>query len=719
MSGRGEVLGTFAMYHRQPFTPSSMHFNLIGLATHLGRIAIEQGRAQHERERLWDAKRFADRYRMILEATRDVVWEWNLESGEVHWNNGPTAFGYGPEDARHALDWWTERIHVEDADRVRRSAQLAVDSGHTLWEEEYRFRRKSGTYADLFVRGLIIRDNSGKAVKVLGSLQDITRRKRQEQEARAMVEHLQSATVAAAFGTWRLDVKTQFIVADASLNRLMGGKEAETVQRFSEALRVIHPEDRARVAQALDESIATGQPYEVDHRIVLAEGEIRWIRSRGRVLFDAKGRAEAVTGAVADITELKYAEQSLSILAEASRLTESFDPDQILDSMTHMAVPAFADGALIYLKDPPSGELRPAGMHATNPELAAAVRDLQRQGRFEPGTPSRRVLRTGRGEVHPKWTPDWIVEQDMSEAVAALVRRFHISSTIHVPIQSGEHILGVMVFAATGTRVYNERDLAFAEELGRRASSAMHHAHLFQDAQAQRERAEEAAALRERLVAIVGHDLRNPLSAISMASQILGRSGLPAREDRLVTGIQAAANRTIRLIAQVLDFARIRAGMSFTLHFKPANVHRICRTVIDELRLSKPDQEFAVDLRGDGHAVCDSDRIAQVLSNLIGNAIQHGTHGPVSVTVRDEGLDSVAIAVHNLGPPIPERLKTVIFDAFRSEPADSGCGTGSVGLGLFITREIVQAHGGSIAVRSPDRNGTTFTALIPRRPAAK
>jgi PAS domain S-box-containing protein len=719
MSGRGEVLGTFAMYHRQPFTPSAMHFNLIELATHLARIAIEQGRAERERERLWDAKRFADRYRMILEATRDVVWEWNLESGEVHWNNGLTAFGYGPEDARHALDWWTEHIHVEDVDRVRRSAQLAVDSGHTLWEEEYRFRRKSGTYADLFVRGLIVRDAAGKAVRVLASLQDITRRKRQEQEAQRMAEHLQSATVAAAFGTWRLDVKTQFIVADASLNRLMGGKDGETILRFSEALRVIHPEDRARVAQALDESIATGQPYEIDHRVVLPEGEIRWIRSRGRVLFDAQGRPEAVTGAIADITELKYAEQSMAILADSSRLTESLDPDQILDSMTHMAVPAFADGALIFLQDLTGDALRLAGVHATNPELVAAVRDLQQRGTFEPSSPSRRVLRTGCGEVHPKWTPDWIVEQDMNEAVAALIRRFHISSTIHVPIRSAERILGVMVFAATGTRVYNQRDLAFAEELSRRASSALHHAHLFQDAKAQRERAEEAAALRERLVAIVGHDLRNPLSAISMASQILGRSGLPAREDRLVTGIRTAANRTIRLIAQVLDFARIRAGMSFTLHLKPANVHRICHTVIDELRLSKPDQQFSVDFSGDGHAVCDPDRIAQVVSNLIGNAIQHGTYGPVTVTVRDEALDSVAIAVHNIGPPIPDGLKTAIFDAFHSEPASSGSSTGSVGLGLFITREIVHAHGGSIAVQSPDRNGTTFTALIPRRPSAR
>jgi PAS domain S-box-containing protein len=718
MSGRGEVLGTFSMYHRQPFTPSSMHFNLIDLATHLARIAIERDRSERERERLWDAKRFADRYRMVLEATRDVVWEWDIESGDVHWNNGFAAFGYGAEDARHTLDWWTERIHGEDVERVRRGVELAIDSGKTLWEEEYRFRRKSGTYAHLFARGLIVRDESGKAVRIVGSLQNITRRKRREQEAKELAERFRSATVAAAVGTWRLDVKTQFFLADASLSRMVGGKEEETVRRLSDMIRVVHPEDRARVAQGLDESIETGRPFESDHRVVLSEGEVRWVRSRGRVLWDAEGRPEAVTGAVADITELKYAEQSMAILADASRLlTESLNSEQILSSMTRMAVPTFADAVLVLLKDQTTGEPQLAVMHAANPELLAAVREMQRRGTFEVASPSRRVLQTGRGEVQPKWTADWLVDEDVPEAIASLVRRFHVSSTIHVPLESAGQTVGVMIFAATGTRVYNERDLAFAEELARRASSAMQNAQLFQDAKVQRERAEEAAALRERLVAIVGHDLRNPLGAISMAAQILGRSGLPNREEKLVTGIQASATRMTRLITQVLDFARIRAGTSFQLTFKPSNLHQICNAVVDELRLSKPDQQFDLDLAGDGNALVDPDRIAQVLSNLIGNAIQHGTHGAIDVTMRDQARDAVAIAVHNFGPPIPERLQAVIFDAFRRDANGGNRSSDSIGLGLFIASEIVHEHGGTIAVQSPDRDGTTFTVVLPRRPA--
>jgi signal transduction histidine kinase len=246
----------------------------------------------------------------------------------------------------------------------------------------------------------------------------------------------------------------------------------------------------------------------------------------------------------------------------------------------------------------------------------------------------------------------------------------------------------------------------------------MRNAELFQTAKAERERAEEAAGLRERLVAIVGHDLRNPLSSITMAAQMLCHGELAAgAEKRLASRIQSSASRMTRMIDQILDFARIRAGLSFELQLESANLHQICNTVVDELRLSKPDQQIALNVEGQGDATCDADRIARVLSNLIGNAIQHGTGGPISVTVSDAAPDAVAIEIHNFGPPIPKAAQESIFDAFRRETTAGGRPSKSIGLGLFIANQIVGAHGGSIAVRSPDRNGTTFTVVLPRKPA--
>ena len=154
--------------------------------------------------------------------------------------------------------------------------------------------------------------------------------------------------------------------------------------------------------------------------------------------------------------------------------------------------------------------------HATNPELLAAVRDLQVRRTYRVAAPSRRVMRTGRSELHPKLTPEWLRGQEADDELASLILRFGIPSTIHVPITLAGRPFAVIVFATAPPRVYDEHDLVFAEELARRASTAMHNAELFQTAKKERERAEEAAELRERLVAVVGHDLRQPLASIDI-----------------------------------------------------------------------------------------------------------------------------------------------------------------------------------------------------------
>jgi signal transduction histidine kinase len=122
-----------------------------------------------------------------------------------------------------------------------------------------------------------------------------------------------------------------------------------------------------------------------------------------------------------------------------------------------------------------------------------------------------------------------------------------------------------------------------------------------------------------------------------------------------------------RMIDQILDFARIRSGQSFELRLEAANLEQICQAVIDELSLSRPDHTIELSIKDSAEAICDSDRMAQALSNLIGNAIQYGTAGPITVTVHEATPDAVVIDVHNDGPAIPEAAQAAIFDAFNRE----------------------------------------------------
>jgi signal transduction histidine kinase len=245
-----------------------------------------------------------------------------------------------------------------------------------------------------------------------------------------------------------------------------------------------------------------------------------------------------------------------------------------------------------------------------------------------------------------------------------------------------------------------------------RAAIAIDNARLFQEAQ-------EAVRMREDVVAIVSHDLRNPLNAITLsASTLIKREDLDERTAKTATRIFAAADRANRLIRDLLDFTQARVT-GIPLHPKAMDLHELAWQVVEEVRSAHPERRIDLMTHGDGGGTWDAGRLAQVMANLIGNAIQHSPGGTAVrvVTRGEEG--GVLLEVHNEGPPIPAELLPALFEPFqRGVGAGSGKG-GSLGLGLFITRRIVEAHGGAIAVRSEAGAGTTFTVRLPRHAAPR
>jgi PAS domain S-box-containing protein len=510
-----------------------------------------------------------------------------------------------------------------------------------------------------------------------------------------------------------LDVEGRVMTWNAAAERIKGYRSDEIIgQSF---VRFYLPQDviaglpSRLLRRATEQDVATEEGVRVRK-----DGSRFWAYVVLSALHDESGHLRGFVEVTRDISDQRHAEQSMAILADTSRLlAESLDSEQVLFTITHMAVPAFADGVAIHLRDP-HGELYLGLYHAANSELLVAVQDLQRRGAYRVADSSRRVMQTGRSELYPQVTPELLLALNPNDELASVIRRFGAPSVILAPIILDGRPFAVIAFTAAPPRVYNEHDRVFAEELARRASTAMHNAALFHTAKRERERAEEAAALRERLVAVLGHDLRNPLSAISMAAQMLGERALATGDEYLVSRIQRSANRMMRMIDQLLDFARIRSGQSFELRLELADLRQVCQAVVDELRLiCRPDQEITLTIEGRADARCDSDRIAEALSNLIGNAIQYGASGPIDVAVREVTPDAMAIEVHNFGPAIPKEVQARLFEAFRRE-TPAGSHRSNIGLGLFIANEIVRAHGGSIDVRSPDRNGTTFTIVLPR-----
>jgi signal transduction histidine kinase len=212
------------------------------------------------------------------------------------------------------------------------------------------------------------------------------------------------------------------------------------------------------------------------------------------------------------------------------------------------------------------------------------------------------------------------------------------------------------------------------------------------------------------------HDLRNPINAIAQAAQILIMNKSSAEESKLAGMIQTSARRISQLVSELIDAVRVRLGKGIPIAPVVSNLGDIALEVLDEIRLTHPGARINIDTSGDLVGEWDNVRMGQVVSNLIGNAVQHGGHN-AAIDVRLAGEQgAVRITVHNMGSVIPPKLVPVIFDPLtRGVPhAKEQPRSTSLGLGLFITHEIVRAHDGDISVTSSKEEGTTFTVTIPR-----
>ncbi len=223
---------------------------------------------------------------------------------------------------------------------------------------------------------------------------------------------------------------------------------------------------------------------------------------------------------------------------------------------------------------------------------------------------------------------------------------------------------------------------------------------------------------RRMFLAILSHDLRNPLNCIRMATQLVGRT---ASENpgsaKALSIIETNTEAITRLISDLIDFASTGLGSAMPLTQGPVDLEKLGREVFDGFCLAYPQRTLRFHPEGDLIGDFDAARIRQVVSNLMGNALQHGAvDGLIELSVASEG-SAVVLTVHNEGPPIPAELLATIFDPLmRHAMAKSTAPriSGSIGLGLYIVREIVVAHGGTVEVTSTEQTGTTFTVHLPR-----
>jgi signal transduction histidine kinase len=231
---------------------------------------------------------------------------------------------------------------------------------------------------------------------------------------------------------------------------------------------------------------------------------------------------------------------------------------------------------------------------------------------------------------------------------------------------------------------------------------------------------QSVAQTQERFLAILSHDLRTPLGAIITSTRfMLDTGGLDEPHHTLVSRAASSARRMNQMVLDLVEFTRTRLGNTIPVVRAPMDARRLVHDVIVEIAASYPDSTVQVETSGDLFGSWDGDRLNQMLTNLVGNAVQHGSSGaPIKVSAR--GLaDEVMLSVHNEGPVIPANQQAAIFEeGRRAGTHPHGQDRRHLGLGLYIVERIVAAHGGTVAVHSAIGEGTTFTVRLPRKASA-
>jgi PAS domain S-box-containing protein len=558
--------------------------------------------------------------------------------------------------------------------------------------------------------------------------EDARQRQLVEEELRAREAQLAEAQSIAHVGSFVWDIATNELHGSAELYRIYGF-DPDSALSPGVILQRVHPDDIELVRQTIDAAVTDGKSFKVKHRIVRPPDDVRFFDVEGRVVVDESGAPAQIIGAGQDVTEQHEAEitarklieeqsrrsaaederRRAAFLADASRvLGASFDYHTTLARLARLAVPSFADFCTVDILDR-NGAIQRLGIAHADPAKEPLLHHITKWVRAgSPLVPHlHRALIEGKPTLIPEIDGTLIGQNALDAEHEEVIRALAPTSVASVPLMLADKIIGALVWYTTdNSRRYDERDLALAEELARRAALAVENARLYHES-------EQATRSRDQMLSVVAHDLRNPLNTMLMASELLADSAPPDSVMRRQAAIvQRAGERMDRLVQDLLDVKRIESGR---LDVEPRRMssHALVLEAVETLRALAASSSIDVALdESDEHppVMADPHRVHQVFSNLIGNAIKFTPRGGRVVISCKPSQDAVQFEVRDTGPGIAAEHLPHIFGQFWQANRRDHRG---IGLGLAIAKGIVEAHGGKIWVESEPGEGSSFFFTLP------
>jgi PAS domain S-box-containing protein len=488
----------------------------------------------------------------------------------------------------------------------------------------------------------------------------------------------------------------------------------------------IHPDDREMSVDVAARKVRDKLPFEVEYRLRRHDGAYVTMAMRSAPVLNEDGTVREWVGANTDISERKAHEQRRDFMANASTaLASSLDYRATLQRVAELAVPALASLCTVdILEDDRSTWQQLAVAHEGTPtvRLAEALAIARRRDSALTRA-SADGLRAGRSELYSVVTEEVLGAIAADETHLEALRQLGMTSAMVVPIRARGITLGAITFAyCDDSSRYGAGELAFAEDLAARAGTAIDNARLYASEHAAREAADVSNRAKDEFLATVSHELRTPLNAMLGWSRMLSGGQLPeAKKGRALEAIERNAVAQAQLIEDLLDVSRIISG-KLRLDVETVDLRKVIHASVDTvspaieakgLRLVMALDPEPANVNG------DPNRLQQIIWNLLSNAVKFTPRGGRVEVVLARDAGHFALSIKDSGRGIPASFVPHVFERFRQ--ADGGITrvTGGLGIGLAISRHLVELHGGTIDVASEGEDrGATFVVKLPR-PASR
>ncbi len=622
-----------------------------------------------------------ERLSMALAAAHIAAWGWDLQTDRTFYTeNAEEVFGIRDDSPPEAFQ---QLIVPEDLPRIREAMDQAL-RGEGDYHEEYRIIRPDGLLRWVASQGRLLSRGGEERIRFAGVSQDITTRKEAETTLRESESYFRTLAEALPQIVWTAGPDG---VVDYYNHRMVTYCGVVREEMYVTGWRtVLHPDDRQVTLDAWEEAVRTGQPYEIEHRVRRADGEYRWHLSRGIPVRDAEGQIVRWFGTATDtheqkrvLEELRINEERLRLAAQAANFG-TYDIDLVTGAVYWspelrelFGIPE--NGRVIQAPDTPPTHTHPADWERVMAAVRAA-RDPGGDGNF---AVEHRVLR-------PDGTVRWVMAQGKTWFVGEGADRRAVR--------------------ATGTVLDMTERKRLEEKLRQTAADLA-----------------EADRRKDEFLAMLAHELRNPLAPILNAAYVLGRRGAadPAVQ-RHSQVIDRQVRHMARLLDDLLDVARITRG-KIALRRETLDLSAALEPVLEGIRPLIEERGHTLTVNVPAEPVrleADPARLHQIVDNLLQNAAKYTEPGGrIFLTVAVEGEEAV-LRVRDTGIGIPAEVLPRIFDLFTQADRTLARSEGGLGIGLTMVRRLVEMHGGAVTAASagPGR-GSEFTVRLPRSTAER